>query len=162
MISGTTEVIVMNVLVVYDSKYGNTLEVARQIGEAMKQGANVDLRSTSETGSVPQDLDLLIVGSPTQAHGVEQTMKDFLDNLPADSVRNVPVAVFDTRLKWPKLLSGSAADGVAKRLERKGARLVDDPASFLVEGAEGPLVEGEAHRAAEWGRHLLTEMNATA
>jgi flavodoxin len=145
----------MHVMIVYDSKFGNTKAVAQTIGETMRGRANVDVFSTSEVESIPSDLDLLVVGSPTQAHGVEQTMKDFLDAVPTERVRDVRLAVFDTRVKWPKLLSGSAADGIAKRLERKGARLIHEPESFFVGDKEGPLLEDELTRASEWGEHLF-------
>jgi flavodoxin len=152
----------MNVLVIFDSKYGNTRVIAQEIGKGLEREAEVTLQEVADVRAISRELDLLVVGSPTQAHGVEQMMKDFLDGLSTESVQGMRVAVFDTRLKWPKLLSGSAAEGIAKRLERRGANLIDEPASFLVEGAEGPLVEGEAHRAEEWGKHLLQEMHMQA
>lgn len=148
----------MHVVIVYDSKYGNTKAVAQTIGETMRSRAQVEVFSTSEVGTIPPDVDLLVVGGPTQAHGVEQTMKAFLETVHGENVQDVPVAVFDTRVKWPKLLSGSAADGIAKRLQRKGARLVDDPESFFVGDKEGPLLEDELARASEWGEHLFTVM----
>jgi flavodoxin len=148
----------MHVVIVYDSKFGNTRAVAQTIGETMSSRARVEVLATSEVGVIPPDVDLLVVGGPTQAHGVEQTMKSFLEAVPAEDVRDVPLAVFDTRVKWPKLLSGSAAEGIAKRLQRKGARLIDDPESFFVGDKEGPLLDDELSRAAEWGEHLFTVM----
>ena len=38
----------------------------------------------------------------------------------------------------------------AKRLVKKGARLLVPPESFLVTGMEGPLAEGELARAHTW------------
>ncbi len=66
------------------------------------------------------------------------------------------MAAFDTRFRWPELLSGTAARGIAKRLERKGARLIAEPESFFVEHKDGPLTEGELGRAASWARQLAT------
>ena len=51
-------------------------------------------------------------------------MKAFLDRLPAGSLEGVMAAAFDTRIDWPKLLSGAASKGIAQRLEAKGARLI--------------------------------------
>jgi transposase len=53
----------------------------------------------------------------------DAAMKSFLDHLPTDSITGLPVAAFDTRLNWPKLLSGAASKGIADRLTHKGARL---------------------------------------
>jgi hypothetical protein len=61
---------------------------------------------------------------------------------------------FDTRLTWPRFLAGSAAAAAAKRLAKKGARLLVPPESFLVTGTEGPLVEGEIERARTWANHV--------
>lgn len=152
----------MRALVVYDSKFGNTRAIAEKIGEGLEDGAEVDVRSTIDAGSLFQGVDLLVVGGPTQAHGVEATMREFLEQVPIASLDHVPVAVFDTRVRWPKLLSGSAADGIAKRLVRGGAELIDEPESFFVEDKEGPLRDGELKRAADWGRHLLAEMETHA
>lgn len=123
---------------------------------------DVEVRSTAEIPYLPEDLDLLVLGAPTQAHGVEAKMRAFLDGLPPSRLDHLRVAVFDTRMRWPKLLSGSAAEGMAKILTRYGATMVDGPESFFVEDKEGPLREGEADRAADWGWFLLSEMRIHA
>lgn len=153
----------MRALVVYDSKFGNTREIAERIGDAMKVGdTDVDVLSTVEFTDLPDNLDLLVIGAPTQAHGVEATMRAFLDRLPPNRLDHLKVAVFDTRMRWPKLLSGSAAEGVAKRITRNGAELVDDPESFFVADKEGPLREGEVDRAADWATFLLSTVKIHA
>ena len=148
----------MNVLVVYDSKFGNTETIAHAIGDAMRPGNSVDVRPIDDVKTIPAGLDLLIIGGPTQAHGVNTQMRGFLEHLPDAAVQGLAVAAFDTRLRWPKLLSGAASHGIAERLEHKGARVVTEPESFLVERADGPLLEGERERAASWGKHLVGTM----
>ena len=154
----------MRALIVYDSKFGNTREIAIRIGDAMQEDGDVEVsvQPTEEFTGLPDDLDLLVIGGPTQTHGVEATMRRFLDSLPAESLAGVTAAVFDTRMHWPKVLSGSAADGIAKRLERLGAALVDGPESFFVQDKEGPLREGETDRAVDWGWFLMKEMKIRA
>lgn len=152
----------MNVLVIYDSMFGNTESIANAIGGAMESGGTVVVRPIAEVPSIPARIDMLIVGGPTQAHGVDAQMKGYLEKLPDDSVQGMAVAAFDTRLRWPKLLSGAASQGIAERLERKGARILAEPESFLVERADGPLVEGERERAAAWGRHLIGSVAGAA
>jgi hypothetical protein len=65
---------------------------------------------------------------------------------------------FDTRLDWPKWLSGSAADKIARLLEEMECPMLADPASFIVERAEGPLAEGERERATTWARAAMLHM----
>lgn len=140
----------MRAMVIYDSLYGNTAQIAQAIGEVI----SADARPITEAETIPADLDLLVIGGPTQGHGVDQPLKEYLARLPDEIVDGVSVAVFDTRLHWPELLSGSAAKGLAKLLEAKGAHLITAPASFFVDGKEGPLSSGELERSASWARQL--------
>lgn len=154
----------MHALVIYDSKFGNTRKVATAVGDSMRAGGDVtvEVLSTEEYLGLPEGLGLLVLGAPTQAHGVEATMRDFVASLPMDRLLNLPIAVFDTRVHWPKLLSGSAAETISKRLTRNGALLVDEPESFFVDGREGPLSDGELHRAADWGTFLVSQLTSHA
>ena len=153
----------MHALVIYESMYGNTMQIARSIGSALQQAHHeVEVKEVSEVGSIPEGIDLIVVGGPTQGHGVDPSMKSFLDMLPESVLANVPAAAFDTRLRWPKFLSGAASRGIAERLERKGARIVAEPESFLVEDKDGPLIAGETERAASWAGYLAQELSHTA
>ena len=140
----------MRAMVIYDSLYGNTARIAQAIGEDI----SAEVRPITEAETIPADLDLLVIGGPTQGHGVDQPLKEYLARLPDEIVDGVSVAVFDTRLRWPALLSGSAAKGLAKLLEAKGAQIITEPASFFVDGKEGPLSSGELERSASWARQL--------
>jgi flavodoxin len=144
----------MNALVVYNSKFGNTEHIARAIGSTLAAHGTTDVRPIGETGKIPAETDLLVIGGPTHAHGMDEAMKTFLATLPATAVTDLPVAAFDTRLKWPMFLSGSAARGITKHLGRLGGQVLVEPGSFLVAGGEGPLVDGEIERAVSWAEGL--------
>jgi flavodoxin len=152
----------MNALVVYDSKFGNTELIARAIGSALRDHAAVEVLPFAQVERIPEGLDLLVVGGPTHAHGVDPALKSFLDGLPSEEIKGVGAAAFDTRFRMPVLIYGTAARGIAKRLDRKGAWLVVAPESFFVEHGEGPLAEGEVERAEEWARQLASEVAAVA
>jgi hypothetical protein len=77
-------------------------------------------------------------------------MREVLDALPPHAFQNVLAGVFDTRAHGMKLLTGSAADGIGHRLDRKGALVLEPRGSFLVMGTEGPLADGELERACDW------------
>jgi flavodoxin len=140
----------MRIQVIYDSKFGNTERIARAIAEAFGPDARVDV--VGDGGKIESGISMLVVGGPTQAHGTSPAMRDFLDQVP--KLAGMAVAAFDTRLTWPKLLSGAASDRIAKALTKRGGHLVAPPESFLVSGGEGPLVEGELDRAKAWGKVL--------
>jgi hypothetical protein len=52
-----------------------------------------------------------------------------------------------------------ASNQIAKELQRIGCKLLVPNESFFVSGAEGPLVEGELERAANWTRIALFRMS---
>ena len=145
----------MNVLVVYDSVYGNTEEIAKAIGSAITGDVKV-LRVGEVNPSELKGFDLLIIGSPTQGGGPTQAIKDFLNKIPELSLQGINIAVFDTRMttKFVRIF-GYAAGRIAGSLKRKGVKLVAPPEGFFVKGSQGPLKEGELERAAVWAKGIV-------
>ena len=155
----------MKILIIYDSVYGNTEQIAQAIGKTLGSQNEVEILRVGEV-KLPQltGLDLLIVGSPTQRFRPTTAITQFLGGIPKDGLKGVKIAAFDTRLtisninETPVLaffvrLSGSAAYAarpIADRLKKSGGDLIVPPEGFYVKGMEGPLVEGELERAAEW------------
>ena len=165
----------MKALVVYESMYGNTAAVAGAIADALRdrgfdaEASPVTAVSPSETAEV----DVLIVGGPTHAHGmsslstrksaVEDAKNDYAEptldpglrtwmkELPPGAGRHA--AAFDTRIDKPAWLTGSAARAIARRLDRHGFELAAPPQSFLV-AAGNVLVGGELEHAAAWGTKI--------
>jgi hypothetical protein len=168
----------MRAVVVYESMFGNTEELARDIANGLSRiGADV---TVVEVGAVrPDDLsgcDLLVVGAPTHALSLSRPstredavrqgasasraglgVREWLATLdaayPSESARP-PVAVFDTRADKARHLPGSAAKRAARILRAQGFRVVDR-SSFYVAGTAGPPVDGERARAGEWAAGLL-------
>lgn len=149
----------MKALVVYDSEFGNTARVAAAIADALRTRLAVELASVAETPPARlTGLDLLVIGGPTQHHGVSELMRKWLDGLPATLAGAPWLAVFDTRYRIPKILSGSAAAVIGGRLLRRGARLLLPAESFHVTEIEGPLDPGEAERAQLWAEQILDRL----
>jgi len=156
----------MKVLIVYDSYFGNTEQVARAIGDALCPQVEVDvLRVGDVKPEQLSDLDVLIVGSPTRAFSATPAIKQFLGSIPRDGLGGIKVAAFDTRIAveetGPRFLAllvkmfGYAAEPIAKRLQSKGGEPGAAPAGFIVEGSEGPLKAGELERAAAWAKQIV-------
>jgi flavodoxin len=152
----------MKALVLYDSKFGNTELIALAIGAVIGDKHGSPVASVHELHELPADLDLLIVGAPTHAHGVPADLKIFLEDLPDDALKGVAVAAFDTRYQLPVLITGSAAHGIEKLLRKKGGRQVRHLASFFIEHGEGPLVDGELARATDWAFDIIKAMAQAA
>jgi hypothetical protein len=155
--------------------------IAHGLREALPQAA-VRCNPAGETQVADAELDLIVVGAPTHflglpsarsrwwwiqqirssaghaaldaalEHGADGPgMREWLGTLPK-APRGAVAASFDTRLD--RLVTGSAARTIARRLRRKGYRLLAPPAGFFVTEVAGPLVDGEAARARAWGRRL--------
>ncbi|HET91948.1 MAG TPA: flavodoxin family protein [Chloroflexi bacterium] len=156
----------MNVLIVYDSFFGNTEQVAQAMGQALFHQAEVQ---TLRVGDVRPEhlsqLDALVVGSPTRAFSPTPAVKKWLSSLPSKSLSDVKVAAFDTRMDVKEVNSrvlnffvgffGYAAEPMAARLVKKGGTRAMPPAGFFVEGTEGPLRDGELERAAQWVQQIV-------
>jgi hypothetical protein len=173
-------------LLVYESMFGNTRAIALAVAEGIGTRMEVD---TIEVGSAPRglpaDVALLVVGAPTHGHGMTTAesragaadragdrlvsrgtgLREWLDALPPVP-STLPAAAFDTRIKGPGFLWGSAAKPAAKRLTELGFRLAAEPRDFLVGGPTGPmfdrLAEGELERAREWGVELAAAVPTAA
>jgi len=142
----------MNSLVVYESKFGNTQKVAEAIAKGLGlHGLARVLEVDDPYALTLESVDLLVIGGPTQAHGMSPAMRAYLSAVIPKMPAGTRVVAFDTRLKGPGFLWGSAAKAIAVAFRQAGFVVVTLPESFLVEGMKEPqLVEGEQLRAQAW------------
>lgn len=151
----------MNALVVYDSQYGNTESIARTIGDALNEFGEARVVLVDPAHPVElRGVDLLVAGCPTQGWGPTPAVRSFLEGIPSEVLRGLAVALFDTRFKMPRWMTGSAAGVMDEALRDKGVSLLLPPESFFVKGKEGPLRSGEMDRAATWAGTLVEELEA--
>ena len=148
----------MNILVVYDTVYGNT----EQIGRAIAEGADSDVKILHAKDAGPADfegIDFLFIGAPTQGGRPTQPTQGLLKALSSDDVKDLKIATYDTRIsaRWVGIF-GYATGRIAKALKKKGANLTRDPEPFFVTGTEGPLKEGELERAAAWAKETVANL----
>jgi len=143
----------MNALVLYATRHGNTRRVAEAIANGIRPFGGVEVRAVTDREPIPDSVDLLIVGGPTEGRRMTPDMLDFLQTLPHAAVRGRRAAAFDTRLRWTKWLSGSAAETIGRKLERLGADVPVRTGSFFVT-AEPTVRPDELDRATAWGRAL--------
>ncbi len=142
----------MQTLVVYDSTYGHTEQIAQAIGEAI---AGPVLRPGQVTPAGLQAFDLLILGFPTHGGWPTEEIQGLLKASLA--LEGVDVAAFDTRTDtiWNRILPfGYAAPRITRLLEGHGGNLVAPPEGFVVLGIKGPLRDGELERAAGWAKGI--------
>jgi len=160
----------MNTMIVYDSVFGNTEQIAQAIGNTLGNQEDVTI---VRVGDVKLEqfarIKLLVVGSPTQRFQPTTAISDLLKGFPKNALKGVKIAVFDTRLtisnieETPILAffvrlfgrAAYAAKAIADRLKKKGGELIMPPEGFYVEGMKGPLVQGELERAANWAKQII-------
>jgi flavodoxin len=150
-------------LVIYDSFFGNTHEVAEAIGEAI---GNASVKKVCEVSHTDlEDLKILIIGSPTRAFQASPDIKNFLKKFQPDGLRGVKAAAFDTRipqdqtdsgfLRFMIKLFGYADKKITKQLVNAGANVALESTGFGVKDTEGPLLDGEIERAKAWAKQIL-------
>ncbi len=168
----------MRAVVVYESMYGNTHQVADAIGAGLRTSFDVSVVPVAEVSpAVLADADLVVVGGPTHAHGMSRasTRKAAVDaaKKPAGGLKVEPhargpglrdwfgslghyslkAAAFDTRVHGPAALTGRASKGVTRLLRAHGFDVVAKPESFLVTRRDR-LEPQETTRARDWGAKL--------
>jgi flavodoxin I len=147
----------MKGMIIYDSVYGNTEEIAQAIGTALSSQMDVEVIRVSDVNTANlTGLNLLIIGSPTHGGSPTEAIRDFLKDLSESVIHDLNVAAFDTRLSTRLVkIFGYAAGKIASNLKKKGGILIAPPEPFFVQGRKGPLKEGELERAASWGNDLV-------
>lgn len=166
----------MGALVVYESMFGNTKDIACAIAEGI--GGHTRVTSIEFlTEDALEDVDLLVVGGPTHAHGmsrpqtregaheqgapeVETGVRERLPALGKQVMRGA--VAFDTRIDKPRVITGAASKGIERALRHLGYHIVAPAQSFLVDGMKGPLLPGELERACAWGEQLRSLMPSAA
>lgn len=156
----------MKTVVLFESFFGNTRQIAETIGNSLAQNNEVRILNVSEISwKEISDAEILVVGSATRAFRPCEATKAFLKNIPENGLNGKKVAAFDTRILLSEIHSkvarylvdagGYAAKHIAKALEKKGGKLVIQPEGFFVKDDKGPLAEGELERAAKWDELIV-------
>jgi len=152
----------MKALVVYESFFGNTEQVARAIAGAL--GAAV-LKAGDVKPERLAGLDLLVVGSATRAFRPTPATAALLKTIRRGTLKGTKVAAFDTRMALEDVESGFlrfmagrfgyAAAKIAAALQKKGGTLAAAPVGFIVTTEKGPMRAGELERAAAWAGKMV-------
>ena len=152
----------MNALVVYHSQFGNTEQVAEAIaGVLLAAGATRTLSAEQLTPADLQDVDLVVMGTPTHKMNLPQAVRPLFETLPKRILRGVHIAAFDTSYKMAAFLARfTAAKRIDRKLRKLGGKRLAPPETFHVEdNHEGPLYDGEIERAKAWAGLLLDRHN---
>jgi flavorubredoxin len=151
-------------VIIYDSKWGNTRQVAEKIAEGLMEvpgtEATVIHHKQVDAGQLAE-FDAIIVGSPNHIGTATWSIRRFLNGLGKAELEGKLVAVFDTYIQQDV---GKAVRKMEKRLSQKapGLQLVSPGLSIRVDGMKGPITEGELPRCREFGVMLAGKLKERA
>jgi flavodoxin len=150
----------MKTLVVYFSKFGNTQKVAEAIARKINTNGSVRVMASDQlTGSALQEVDLIVMGTPTHNMNLPKVVKPVFDSLPKRILKGVAVAAFDTSYQMSRWLRPfTAAKRLDQKLRKLGGKRIVPPETFHVMEREGPLFEGEIERAEAWAQTILEKV----
>lgn len=157
----------MNIVVVYDSVYGNTDKIAHAIGEGLSDAGEVRVIKAEEASEIyVRSVSVIVVGSPTHGGRPTPAVQKFMDSIEEHDGEGTYYAAFDTRfdykdqnvgLRFLMRMIGYGADKIDARLSGIGGNRLINCEGFIVEGRDGPLRDGEIQRAKQWGSSILNE-----
>jgi flavorubredoxin len=150
------------IMIVYETKYGNTKLVAETIAEGLREveGTEVVVSELKEVdlNKMP-DYDAILVGSPNHVGGPTWGIKKFIGKLGKLPLEGKIFAAFDTYL-------GRNSEQAMRKMEKKisgkvpGAKLVAPGLSIMVQGMKGPISAGELPKCREFGNKIATQIKA--
>jgi len=166
----------MSTLIIVESYFGNTLQIAHAIAGALP---NAKLQSFDEApDAIPDDIDLLLLGAPTHetALPTPKSRHSAATRNSAGSTNRVQpppqrglaewakhatipagtrTITFDTSAGRFATMFGCAAKAAAKQLRTRGFQVERGP-SFTVTGGD-VLATGQQEQAAQWAASLLSK-----
>lgn len=172
----------MRAVVVYESMYGNTHQIADAIGAGLEASFDVTVVPVSEAGpAVLANAGMVVVGGPTHVHGMSRAatrraageaaakpdsdvtlepgalgpgLREWFGSL---GQYRVKAAAFDTRIHGPSVITGRAAKEVTRLLHAHGFDVAVKPESFLVT-TQNMLDPEETTRARDWAAKLAASI----
>ena len=165
----------MNTRVIIESYFGNTLQIAHAIADALP---NAQIQSFDEAPDViPDDINLLLLGAPTHEAALPTPKSRHLaatrsSTGSANRIQPPPqrglaewikhatipagtrTITFDTSAGRFATLFGCAAKAAAKQLRARGFQVERGP-SFTVTAGD-VLVAGQQEQAARWAASLVS------
>jgi flavorubredoxin len=153
----------VKVIVVYDTKWGNTKLVAETIAEGMKGVEGIETMvidvKEAEADAVAK-YDAILIGSPNHIGGPVRGVKKLIDKLGKAELQAKWAAVFDTQL------GGNQFERAVKKMEKRiqekapGLQLIVPGLSIKVAGMQGPVADGELPKCKAFGEKIAAQLTA--
>ena len=146
----------MKVLIVFDTKHGNTQRVADLIADGIKsvEGNETEVVNVKDFDlSGDKTYDLILIGSPNHVGSHVKNIKKFIKNLSSANVKASSFAAFDTYMS-------KDFEKAVKKMEKQisenfpNSTMALHGLSIKVGGMKGPIVEEDLSKCKEYGINL--------
>jgi flavodoxin len=162
----------MKGLIVFDSYFGNSAQVAAAIADEVRSSGhevrviNLQQEKTDQR-SLAADAGFLVLGGPTRLKHISRRARGFAKSLDVKQWSGRPALVFDTYgplspdpaknegNKW--LYPGGVAD-LRKILGERGLHVFPEDLRCIVLGQKGPLAEGTLDDARAVARRFAAQL----
>ena len=156
----------MKGIVVYDTSYGNTKQIAETIAETLRESrVEADLFYVKDVKKLSaKDYDFLILGSPTKFGTMSIAIRFFLGKVKGAEWVDKPFAAFDTEnpenieRSQAENKEWSAAEKISQKLKDKKMTQLLPVLKAVVFGQKGPLKEGEIVRTKDYTREFAAKL----
>jgi len=146
----------LKIIIIYDTKHGNTQKVAELIGEGLNTVKEnvVTFRNVEEFDPNKEEIyDLILIGTPNHYGKPTKPIKKFIEDLPNSSLKVKSFAVFDTYMF-------KQYEKTVKKMEKKinvlmpSLHKVSSGLSIRVAKTKGPILDEELPKCKEFGIKL--------
>ena len=146
----------MKVLIVFETKHGNTQKVAELIADGINsvEGNETEVVNVKDFNlSGEMTYDLILIGSPNHVGTYTKSIKKFVKNISGSTINVNSFAAFDTYMK------GDFEKAVKKMEKQISENLPNSTMalpglSIKVGGMKGPIVEEDLSKCKEYGIKL--------
>ena len=145
------------VLIVFDTKFGNTEQLAKEIGAGIEAAGTAECKVINIKIVGDQNIsnfDGVLFGGPIHAFRATSGIKDAVKKAAKKKLDGKLVAAFDTYQALGH--RGKAAGQIRDVLKKnaRGARIFSEDLTSLVDDYKGPLNEAEPAKAREFGQRF--------
>ena len=157
----------MKVLIVYDTKYGNTEKVANLIAEGINSidGNEVLVSNVKIVNTKNEDsYDLLLAGSPVHFGKHVGSIKKFINKLPKTQLKVNAYSIFDTYMGDDSETAEEGVCSYTKMVDKMESQInvmlpsikkLSPGLSIKVDGMKGPIANGELPKCKDFGNNLV-------
>jgi len=149
----------MKVLIVFDTKHGNTQQCAELIADGINsvEGNETEVVNVKDFElSENITYDLILIGSPNHVGSHVKSIKKFIKNLSSANVKASSFATFDTYMS-------KDFEKAVKKMEKQISENLPNSTmalpglSIKVGGMKGPIVEEDLSKCKKFGIKLATK-----